>query len=106
MNKPEDSKSRPVWTSAPVPCEDCARPIEYDFWRPGPTPRVCRSCQNKRYRAKTKGTPEGERLRKRKMLLGKLRRVETRLARDRLTLVQVRKELKKTARGKFPQPSP
>lgn len=105
MSKP-DPKSKPVWTSEPVPCEDCGRPIEYDFWSPGPNPSVCRSCQNRRYEAKTKGTPAGERRRKRKMLLAKLKRVEARLARDRLTLVQVRKELKKTARENFPQPRP
>ena len=104
MSKPEDLEPKPAWTSEPVPCEDCARPIEYDFWRPGPSPSVCRSCQNKRYEAKTRGTPDGERRRKRRMLIAKLKRVEARLARDRLTLVQVSKELKTTARGIFQQP--
>ena len=106
MSKSYDPKHKPVWTAKPAPCEDCGQPLEYDFWRPGPNPSVCRSCQNKRYHARTKGTPEGKCRLKRNTLLAKLKRVEARLARDRLTLDQVRKELKEIARGKFPQPRP
>ncbi len=104
-----DPNSKPAWTSKPVPCEDCGHPLEYDFWRPGPNPSVCRRCQNKRYEVKTKGTPEDERRRKHRTLLAKLRRLQARLARDRLTLAQVREELKATATGAaeiFPQPRP
>ena len=94
MSRPHDPNSRPAWTAQPVPCEDCGKLLDYDCWRPGRNPSVCRSCQNKRYEAKTKGTPEGERRRKRSALLAKLRRVKARIVRDQLTLEQVREELK------------
>ena len=92
-----EPNSKPVWTSDPIPCEDCGYLLEYDFWRPGRNPSVCRRCQNKRYEAKTRGTPEYERRRKRRILLAKLRRVETRIERDKLTLAQVRADLLTTA---------
>ena len=94
-----DPKRKPAWTAKPVPCEDCGRLLEYDFWRPGPSPSVCRSCQNKRYDARTKGTPEGQRRSKRRTLLAKLRRLEARIERDQRTLVQVRVDLKATSTG-------
>ena len=94
-----DPKHKPAWTSKPVPCEDCGHPLEYDFWRPGRNPSVCRRCQNKRYEARTRGTPEDERRRKRRPLLAKLRRVEARIERDRRTLAQVREDLKATAKA-------
>ena len=117
MSKTSDPKRKPAWTAKPVPCEDCGHLLEYDFWRSGPKPSVCRSCQNKRYDARTKGTPEDKRRRKRRTLLAKLRRLEARIDRDQLTLAQVREELKATAtgasrkadyaaRGIFPQPRP
>ena len=55
--------------------------------------------QNKRFDAKTKGTPEDKRRRKHRTLLAKLRRVEARIERDQLTLVQVREELKTATTG-------
>ena len=60
----------------------------------GSNPEVCRSCQNKRYEAKTRGTPEGERRRKRKTLLAKLKRIEDRMIRDQRTHAEVSEELK------------
>ena len=113
-----EKRERPAWTSEPIPCEDCGHLLEYDFWRPGPSPSVCRRCQNKRYEARTRGTPEDDRRRKRRTLLAKLRRVEARIERDQLTLAQVREELKATVRSQplpeadntareiFPQPRP
>ena len=96
MSRPYDPNSKPAWTAKPVPCEDCGELLDYDCWRPGRIPSVCRSCQNKRYEAKTKGTPDGERRRKRRILLTKMRRVEARIERDQLTLAQAREELKAT----------
>ena len=57
------------------------------------------ACQNRRYDARTRGTPEDERRRKRRTLLAKLRRVEARIERDQLTLAQVREVLKATAKA-------
>ena len=82
MSKTCDPKRKPAWTAEFVPCEDRGHLLEYDFWRPGLNPSVCRRCQNMRYEAKTKGTPEDKRGWKRRTLLAKHRRVETRLARD------------------------
>ena len=45
-------------------------------------------------KAKTRGTPEGERRRKRKMLLAKLKRLEARIVRDQKTHAEVCEELK------------
>ena len=98
MSKPYDHKRKPAWTAKPVPCEDCGQLLEHDCWTPGPKRRVCRSCQNKRYEARIKGTPAGELRRKRKTLLGKQKRLEARLERDQLALGQVREELQKTLR--------
>ena len=45
-------------------------------------------------KAKTRETPEGERRRKRKMLLAKLKRLEARIVRDQKTHAEVCEELK------------
>ena len=99
MSKLYNFKRKPAWTVRPVPCEDCGVLLECELRRRGPTPSVCRSCQNKRYEAHTKGTVAGQRRRRRKTLLAKLKRLEARLARDQLALVQVREELEATATG-------
>lgn len=90
----DPDKERPAWAAKPVPCTDCGALLENDWWKSGPQASVCRRCQNKRYEAKTRGTPEGERRRKRKMLLAKLKRIEDRMARDQRTHAQVCEELK------------
>lgn len=92
------SKRKAAWTAKPVPCEDCGVPLDRDCWRPGPKRSVCRSCQNKRYSAKTKDTPDGQRRRRRRALQAKLKRLEARIERDRRELVQVREALQKTLR--------
>lgn len=95
----DPDKERPSWSSAkPIPCDDgCGTMLEDDWWKSGPRARVCRRCQNKRYEAKTKGTPAGERRRKRKTLLAKLRRIEARMERDRKTHSEVSAELQSLA---------
>ena len=89
-------KERPTWSAAkPIPCEDgCGTMLEDDWWKSGPRARVCRRCQNKRYEAKSKGTAAGERRRKRKTLLAKLKRIEDRMQRDQKTHAEVSAELK------------
>ena len=91
----DPDQERPSWSTAkPIPCEDCGTLLADDWWKSGPRSRVCRRCQNKRYEAKSKGTPEGERRRKRKTLLAKLKRIEDRMARDQRTHAEVSEELK------------
>ena len=91
----DPDKERPSWAAKPVPCEDgCGALLDNDWWKSGPQARVCRRCQNKRYEAKSKGTPEGERRRKRKTLLAKLKRIEGRMERDQRTHATVCEELK------------
>jgi len=77
-----------------VPCEDCGallEPIADDGY--SHAPRVCRSCQNKRYEAKIAGTPEGARRKRRKTLHSKKRRLELRIERDQAALAAVLLEL-------------
>ena len=98
MSKPFDpDRERPRWAPDPVPCKDCGSLLEFNWWNPGPKPTVCRTCQNKRYEAKTQGTPEGERRRRRKTLLAKLKRLEARINRDQKTHSEVCEELKALA---------
>ena len=85
---------RPRWAPDPIPCEDCGTLLDNDWYKSGPRSQVCRSCQNKRYEAKTRGTPEGERRRRRKTLLAKLKRIEDRMIRDQRTHAEVSEELK------------
>ncbi len=85
---------RPRWAPDPIPCEDCGTLFDNDWYKSGPRSQVCRSCQNKRYEAKTRGTPEGERRRRRKTLLAKLKRIEDRMIRDQRTHAEVCEELK------------
>ena len=91
----DPTQERPAWSSAKsVPCEDCGAQLDDDWYKSGPRASVCRSCQNKRYEAKSKGTPAGVRRRKRKTLLAKLKRIEDRMARDQKAHAQVCEELK------------
>ena len=85
---------RPPPPREPEPelCEDCEAPLESGGWH-GPRPRVCRSCQNKRYEAKIAGTPEGVRRKRRKALQSKKRRLESRIERDQAELAGVLLEL-------------
>ena len=90
----DPDKERSTWAAKPVPCEDCGALLDNDWWKSGPQARVCRRCQNRRYEAKTRETPEGERRRKRKTLLAKLKRLEARIVRDQKTHAEVCEELK------------
>jgi hypothetical protein len=90
----DPNAQRSKWAPDPIPCEDCGTLLDNDWYKSGPQARVCRSCQNKRYEAKTRGTPEGERRRKRKTLLAKLKRIEDRMIRDQLTHAEVCEDLK------------
>ena len=78
-----------------MPCEDCDVLLEPDseWYSSGPAARVCRSCQNKRYEAMIAGTPKGERRERRKALLAKKRRLESRIERDHGELASVLREL-------------
>ena len=95
MNKPFDpGRERPRWAPDPIPCEDCKILLDFEWFSPGRRPSVCRTCQNKRYEAKTQATPNGERRRRRRTLLAKLKRLEARIERDQATHAQVCEELK------------
>jgi len=97
MSKPYNTEREPAWSAAPVPCEDCGEDLEYDCWKPGPKPSVCRPCQNKRYDAKQKGTPEDARRRRLRTLRAKLKRVMARIERDQAALVKIQEELNEIA---------
>ncbi len=97
MSKPYNPDRDPAWSAAPVPCKDCGELLEHECWRPGRKPSVCRPCQNKRYDAKLKGTPEAERRTRRRALRARLKRVKARLKRDQIALVQIQDELNETA---------
>lgn len=88
----DPNRQRHPWEPRPEQCEDCGAPLESDGWH-GPRPRVCRSCQNKRYEAKIAGTPDGERRKRRKALQSKKRRLESRIERGRAELIGVLLEL-------------
>lgn len=88
----DPDRPRQPWEPKPKRCEDCGDPLESNGWH-GPPASVCRGCQNKRYEAKIAGTPEGERRKRRKALLSKKRRLESRIERDRAALVAVLLEL-------------
>ena len=90
----DPNRKRPSWAPPPVPCEDCGTLLEPDDWySPGRYPRVCRACQNKRYEAKIRDTPKGERRCGRKTLVAKRRRLEARIERDTAALEDVRRAL-------------
>ena len=75
-------------------CEDCGALLDaYSGYFAGSLPQVCRPCQNKRYEAKIAGTPQGERRKRRKALLAKKRRLESRIERDQAELAGVLIEL-------------
>ena len=65
----------------------------YSGYFAGSLPQVCRPCQNKRYVAKIAGTPQGARRKRRKALLAKKRRLESRIERDQAELAGVLLEL-------------
>lgn len=91
MSRPLDpGQESPSWCP-PVPCEDGGALLgpERGYFS-GHMPRVCRSCQNQRYEAKIDGTPEGERRKRRKALVAKKRRLESRLGRDQAALAHGR----------------
>ena len=74
--------------------EDCGALLDaYPGYFAGTLPRVCRRCQNKRYEAKIAGTPQGEIRKRRKALLAKKRRLESRIERDQAELAGVLLEL-------------
>ena len=95
MSRPFDpDRERPSWARSPIPCEDCGNLLEAEDWgSPGRPPSVCRSCQNKRYEARTRNTTQGERRRRRKALVAKRRRLEARIERDTAELENVRQAL-------------
>ena len=97
MSKAYNPDRDPAWSASPVSCEDCGEPLEHECWKPGPKPSVCRPCQNKRYEAKQKGTPEDTRRRRVRSLRAKLRRVNARMERDQKSVVNIREELKAIA---------
>ena len=98
MSKSANPHRKPAWTADPVPCEDCGDLIEFDCWKPGQKPSVCRRCQNRRYEEKQRGTPAAERRRRRSSLRAKLRRLEARMKRDQATHVHLIEELAKETR--------
>ena len=60
-------------------CEDCGRVRERRGWQyAGPTPRVCKRCQNKRYLAKI-GPAGRARLKERKRLRARASRLQKRI---------------------------
>ena len=95
MSRPFDpTRKRPAFAPDPIPCEDCGALLDpNEHWSRGQQPRLCRSCQNKRYEAKTRNTPQGERRRRRNALLAKQRRLEARIQRDTVSLENVRQSL-------------
>ena len=92
----DPNRQRPGWAPPPVECsgEGCETLLEPTGWcAPGPEPRFCRPCQNQRYEAKIAGTPQGETRKRRKALLAKKRRLESRIERDQAELAGVLLEL-------------
>ena len=77
-----------------MPREDCEallEPVADDGY--SHAPRVCRSCQNKRYEAKIARTSQGARRKRRKALHSKKRRLRLRIERDQAELTAVLLEL-------------
>ena len=94
----DPAQETPNWLPQ-VRCEDCDAPLDAEpGYFAGSLPRVCRPCQNKRYEAKIAGTPQGETRKRRKALLAKKRRLESRIESDRAELAGVLLELVR-ARG-------
>ena len=90
----DPNRKRGYWATPPVPCEDCGALLETENrYNPGRYPSVCRACQNKRYEARIRDTPQGQRRRRRKALLAKRRRLEARIQRDTAALENVRRVL-------------
>ena len=89
----DPAQETPNWLPQ-VRCEDCGALLDaYSGYFAGSLPQVCRPCQNKRYEAKIAGTPQGERRKRRKALLAKKRRLESRIERDQAELAGVLIEL-------------
>ena len=99
----DPAQETPNWLPQ-VRCEDCEALLDAEpGYFSGTLPRVCRPCQNKRYEAKIAGTPQGERRKRRKALLAKKRRLESRIERDQAELAGVLLELgAAAARGAQP----
>ncbi len=99
----DPAQETPNWLPQ-VRCEDCEALLDSEpGYFSGILPRVCRSCQNKRYEAKIAGTPQGETRRRRKALLAKKRRLTARIERDQAELAGVLLELgAAAARGARP----